>query len=596
MKTYSQFFILLITIIAYPQLSYSQGPITRPGGTIPAKTINPKLLQRTPLDWYFRALRPATKTAGGTANQTLGTSQADGNTSTVGVNLPRAASRVRATGTPRTAPSGDGYCVTQSYNLDYLNESAFSMVDLNLAFPNAIYPGALINAGSLLGKNPIMYSTGASRRPLSVTISISNPDSGSRVYSVSNFGVNNIRLLDENLRDKHYGAAIPSVFAYRSMELRSQQELTASFNFSAGLMLPLEEFGIPLDISQGIKANGSGSSTSRQHHYMMSFIQPMYAYTIEEEDPALIFTNPTTAAGINNAGMVRSIIYGRMVLMTFSSSLDSSEAFARVSGRLGIEMTGGELANASLGVSISGDIKSKFTRDIKEFKAMVYGGNGATANSMAGDPDSIFRYLRDPSAATLGRTTGALPLQYVIQRVSDGRVIGVRSTAGYALDDCLSPRYDVEVTFKGLKCYKVVELFPDDKEDIFGTCDVNGKRLFGINEDAAWSIGKDKTISDDKDVLIAKDLTLAQVRELQLVFSQALKDWEPLHKPVYRAYQPLDLKYSLDKTANINAIMNLAAGRSVELENKTHEVRLYENGDREHSSIAVLYRVKVTRK
>lgn len=594
MKTYSQFFILLMAIIAYPQLSYSQGPITRPGGTIPAKTINPKLLQRTPLDWYFSAIRPARASGGAPAN-TITTRNSGANTSIVGVNLPRAAVPVRAVGTPGKEPSGDGYCLTQSYNLDYLNESAFSLIDLRLNFPNAIYPGAFIDAGSLLGRSPVTYVSPAQRRPLTVAISISNPDSGSRTYTVSNFGSNNNRVLDENLRDRHYGAAIPSVFAYRSMELRSQQELTASFNFSAGLMLPLEEFGIPLDLSQGIRASGNMVNGSVERQYMLSFIQPMYAYTIEEEDPGLLFTNAGAAANIHQ-GIVKSVVYGRMIMMTFRSTLDSAEAFGRVSARLGINFTGGELANASLGGSISGDVRNKFVRDIKEFKALVYGGNGQTANSVAGDPEAVYQYIRDPSAATLNSRTGALPLQYVVQRISDGRIIGVRSTSNYKVDDCLNPRYDVEVSFKGLKCYKVVELFPDDKEDIFGTCDVNGKRLFGINEDAAWSIGKDKTISDDKDVLIAKDLTLAQVRELQLVFSQALKDWEPLHKPVYRAYQPLDLKYSLDKTANINAIMNLAAGRSVELENKTHEVRLYENGDREHSSIAVLYRVKVTRK
>ncbi|MDF2384099.1 thiol-activated cytolysin family protein [Nostoc ellipsosporum NOK] len=595
MKTIYHSLILLSTLIALPVLSMAQPKITQPTRKLPT-TVNPNLLQRAPLDWYFRALRPATKTVNSSANQTFGSTQSGGNTSTVGVNLPRAASNIRTNGTPKTTPSGDGYCVTQAYNLDYLNESAFSLVDLRLAFPNAIFPGALINAGSLLSKNPIIYSTNAPRRPLSIAISISNPDSGSRVYNVTDFGRNNIRLLDENLRDKHYGAAIPSVFAYRSMELKSQQELTASLNYSTGLMLPLEQFGIPIDLSQGFKANGSTTSTTRQHQYMMSFIQPMYAYTVEEEDPALIFNNPGTAAGINDAGMVRSIIYGRMIMLTFSSTLDSTEAFARVSGRLGIELTGGELANASFGAFISSDVKTRFTRDIKEFKAMVYGGNGATANSMAGDPDSVFRYLRDPSAATLGRTTGALPLQYVIQRVSDGSVIGVRSTAGYTVDDCLSPRYDVEIVFKGLKCYKVVEGLGDNEEDIFGTCHVNGKSLLDINENAAWSIAVNKTLSDDKEVLIASNMTLAQLRELQLVFNPVLKDWEPFHKPVYRAYQPLDLKYSFDKTSTINSLMNINAGRSIDIENKTHEVRLYENGDKDHSSIAVLYRVKVTRK
>lgn len=592
MRYYQLTAILVLLTISF--LATAQ-PITRPVSRIPSG-VTTRLQQRTPLDWYFRALRPATKTSSSTAAQTLGSRQSGSNTSTAGVNLPRAANPVRATGNGTPAPSGDGYCVTQSYSLDYLNESAFSLVDLRLAFPNAIYPGALINAGSLIGKNPILYSSNAPRRPLTVAISISNPDSGSRVYAVSNFGVNNTRLLDENLRDRHFGAAIPSVFAYRSMELRSQQELTASFNYSAGLMLPLEEFGIPLDISQGFKASGSTSGTTREHRYMMSFIQPMYAYTIEEEDPSLIFNNAGTAAGINDAGMVRSIIYGRMIMLTFSSTLDSSDAFARVSGRLGIELTGGQLANASLGAFISGDVKTRFSRDIKEFKAMVYGGNGRLANSIAGDPEAVFQYLRDPSAATLSRTTGALPLQYVIQRVSDGRVIGVRSTAAYSVDDCLNPRYDVEVEFKGLKCYKVVEGPGDSEEDIFGTCDINNKRLFGIAESSAWALRQNQTLNDNKALLIAKDQTLAQLRDMQLVFKPSLKDWELLFKPEYKAYQPIDLKYELDKTANINAIMNLGAGRSVDLENKTLEVRLYEGGKKDNSSIAILYRVKITRK
>jgi hypothetical protein len=554
--------------------------------------LRPINLKASPLGWYFDKLSRNTD-ASGTAvvrTKTVGL-----NKSEVGVNLPRVQQVISPVSPATFNTTASGYCERRNVKMDYLNESAFSLVNLNETFSSIIFPGSFIDAGSLLERRPVFYNRASDRAPLTVSISISNPKSAAPTQlTVSDFGANSINTLHRELRDKHQGAAISPVFAFSLKEITSVEHFTANLNYSAGLMLPLEEFGIPLDLSQGVKATGDASLTKKMHSYVVSFIQPMYAYSVNEVDVNRFFTRPGLAAQHTSAGYVSSVIYGRMALLSFQSTEDSASVGTLISTRMGVSFTGGELANAQLGSRINVDAKANFSTKISNFRAFVYGGDAATALRITSNPEEVFSFIQNTGAYTLSPNSGALPIQYVVQRVSDGRTLGVRSTSSFTVEDCLNPRYDIDVVYKGIKCNKVVEGPFDDEEEIFGSCTVSGKTIFTIPESGRLALKQGQESAADIVTRIKSSLTINDIKNLRLQFASDIKDWELLIKPAYREKQQSDLVFNLE--SKINQLFSLDPGESVVIDNKKHALSLYEDGRTENASVSVLYQIKITRK
>lgn len=566
----------------------AQTGILSPGITN-TKQIN---LRTKPLGWYFDKLTRTTA-AGGSAvvrTKTVGT-----NKSEVGVNLPRVQQVIAPVGAPVFSTNAAGYCESSNVKMDYLNESAFSLVNLSETFSSLIFPGSFIEAGSLLDRRPVFYSRATDRAPLTIGISISNPKSAAPTQVVVNdFGANNINNLHRDLRDKHQGAAISPVFAFSLKEVTSVEHFTANLNYSAGLMLPLEEFGLPIDLSQGIKATGDASLTRKMHSYVVSFIQPMYAYSVNEVDMNRFFTRAGLAAQHSTAGYVSSVVFGRMVLLSFQSTEDSTSVSTLISSRLGISVTGGDLANAQLGTRINADAKANFSNKVSNFRAFVYGGDAATALRITSNPEEVFTFIQNPGAYTLSAASGALPIQYIVQRVSDGRTLGVRSTSSFSVEDCLNPRYDIDVIYKGIKCNKVVEGPLDNEEEIFGSLSVSGQTLFNIAEDNKMSMKQGEEKGADILKRIKSSQTINDIKNLRLQFTPSIKDWELLIKPLYREKQQSDLVFNLE--TKVNQLFKLEPGQSVVIDDKKQTLRLYEDGREENASVTILYQIKITRK
>ena len=170
-------------------------------GVISTGITNAKLVNfRTkPLGWYFEKLNRS-NAAGGAA--VLRTKTVGLNKSEVGVDLPRVQQVIAPVGAPVFSTSAAGYCESSNVKMDYLNESAFSLVNLSETFSSLIFPGSFIEAGSLLDRRPVFYSRATDRAPLTIGISISNPKSAAPTQVVVNdFGANNINNLHRDLRD-----------------------------------------------------------------------------------------------------------------------------------------------------------------------------------------------------------------------------------------------------------------------------------------------------------------------------------------------------------------------------------------------------------
>ncbi len=522
-------------------------------------------------------------------SQVMATQTNSAGKSEVGVNLPKRANSTQAIGTPTSARSGNLLCETQGYSLDHMNAAVFN--SLERALPSTIFPGAFINAQSILSKRPSAYIA-QNRAPLTVAISI-NDRSDIKTFTATNFGSNYEQELHAQLRNASFNTNIPAFLISKITEVTSEVELRAKLNMTVGVMVPLEEFGLPVEISQGISAGASVATSKKLRTYIITYEQPMYDYSVKENDRNLFFTTAGAAGQHTNALFVRSVVYGRRVMIIVKSEEDAVTVNATVRQRFGLSVTGSELAGFTLGSKIDGSVVTKFNQQIKSFTAFVQGGNAALANKVISDPVAVKNYIEDPNAAVLKATTGEVPIQFVLERVSADVVVGVRSTANFSAESCVEPTYKVEVIYKGIKCYKVVEGPFDDMEDIFGSCTVNSKSIVSIPENSAVSIKQGETKADQKIILVENNITLGRLGDYSLTFSPNFKDWEPLHKPEYKLNQPLDGKYILN-SSRLNTVLSTQPGQAKVLDG-LKEIRVYENGNTSNSSIALLYEVRVTR-
>lgn len=574
--------------LAYGLVLFTQASLGQSNPTVLKPVINKGLTQGT-FSSYFNKLQLYKTKISGSTTQILATQTNAVGKSEVGVNLPKAANNTVVNGSPSTQREGNAICETQGYLLDHMNAGLFNSLERSL--PTTIFPGAFLNAQTILNKRPAAYNA-PNRSPLTIAISI-NDHSDIKTYTATGFGSTYEQELHAQLRNTSFGTSIPAFLVSKITEVASEVELRAKLNMTVGVMVPLEEFGIPVEISNGISGGASVSGSRKLRTYIITYEQPMYDYTVKENDRSLFFSIPNTASQHTNAVLVRSVVYGRRVLIVVKSQEDEATVSTTVRQRLGISLTGTELAGFTLGSRIDGSVLTKFNQQIKSFTAMVQGGNPALANKVISDPNAIKGYFEDPNAAVLRANTGEVPIQYVLERVSADAVIGVRSTANFNAEFCVEPTYKIEVIYKGIKCYKVVEAPFDDKEDVFGSCSVNSKNVVSISEDDAVSIKQGETKSDQKIVPINNNITLGQLIDFTLTFSTNLKDWEPLHKPKFELDEPIDGKYIINNN-RLNTIVGIQPGESKILDGQ-REVRLYENAETSNSSIAVLYQVRVTR-
>lgn len=549
-----------------------------------------KITSRPAYAAYFSRMAAISKKPVAGSSQTLVSKTGTLGKSEVVVGMTPSPTPVKALGSPTTRRNGANLCETQNYLMDYLNAGIFNSYER--ALPNTVFPGAFIDAQTLLNKRPGTY-TADKRGPLNISISI-NDQTDIKQYKASSFGSNYEAELHASLRNASFGTRIPAFLVMNITEVSSTTELQANLDLVIGLMLPLEELGIPLEISQGLSAGISEASSAVIHTYLVTYEQPMYDYSVKENDRSLFFTAGGSAASHPNAVLVRSVVYGRRITMVIRSAETAETVSATLRERLGLNVTGGDLAGFTIGARVDASAVTRFNQQIKSFKATVQGGNASFANRLFSDPGAIKDYIEDRGASTLQASTGEVPIQYILEKVNTDALVGVRSTANYNTQTCIQPTYTVEVIYKGIKCHKVIEAPLDDKEDIFGTCAANGKNLVSIPENKAISIAANKTSEDIKTVKIADDLALNQMADYIISFSSGLKDWEALQKPEFRLAQPIDGKYQIN-TARLNKILDLQKGESAVLEQDTQSVRLYENADTNSASISVLYQVKVTR-
>jgi len=575
--------------------------------TAVAQPLQPKLkvnIVKLPagsnLTWYLKALKPVGTTTTASAGSVLGTRSSGANSVQIGVGLPQAATSFSANGSSRQTSSGDQVCTIQPMKLDFLTTDNFNLFTAD----NTIIPGKFFNINSVI-TNSFSSFNGPQRKKYQLGMSIFNPNNTNNMLEVTDLTRSPLPEVQSTLLAPNYGASIPAEGVLDLVKINSSMELKVSLESSRGIFLPLEELGVPADISASIDASASAQTSTSLSYYMLSFYQPMYTINVLTDHNQL-FADANAFSTCTDAAYVESVTYGRRIVILIGTTQTESRVKAALSASLSATITGTEAAGVRVGGSNSAETDATLRLVASKFHVKIYGGEGTFANKIFSDiitfKNAFKAYINSPSAGTFTAQTGAVPLHYTLRRISDNSLLSVRSVGSYDdLVGCNTSTYKVEVLYKGFKVNTVLEAPFDDKEDIWGSlsvpsANVNGtttsvnKTIKSIAKDNAISVKAGSTDADDISVKVLDGLTTTQVTNTTLNFGESIFDWEPAHNPDYKPDASSELKFNLSSQAA--AIRDLQPGQSKTFDNP---INLTESSIAGSSKITLLTKIKVTK-
>ncbi|MCG2613870.1 thiol-activated cytolysin family protein [Terrimonas sp. NA20] len=561
-----------------------------------------KLSPASKLNWYATAMTKLTlKGSSNSGSSVLSTRTESGNRTEIGIGLTGSEDGFTPNGNTRQETGGNSVCTYQPMRVNYVTSRDFNLFDENAG----IYPGQFFTVNSILN-NSFSAATTPQRKNYQIGISIFNPNNpGPGFLNIEDLTRSPLPEIQRQLLAPSFGAAIPAQGVLDMSEITSTAMLKAKFETSSGIFLPLQELGIPAEITAGFQGSGNTSNTTRKKVYMLNFIQPMYTLSVLTNHNQL-FQSPNSHTGLTNAGYVESVTYGRRVVILISSTSSLSRVKAAMSAAISAEINGTEAADIEVGSKVSGETSASLREVATTFHAQIYGGEGRYANAIFSNilefRDAFKQYINSSSASRFTANTTALPLHYTIRRISDDALLSVRSIGNYdELVSCNTSNFKVEIQYKGFTVNKVVELFPDSEEDIYGdfslqSITTNGStssknlKIKSISKSNAISKGANKTDDDDITVMAMNNISETNLKATTLNFSQDIHDWEPAHEPTYKPESSAELKFNFANEADDISRMTPGSSKTF-----TKNIKLIESGPLGESKITLLVKIRVTK-
>ncbi len=595
--------ILLAATLLNGSVGYAQVK-----GKINLKSRDIKIASGSSLAWYAEDLRRKANTQSsqsGGAETIISVRSSNGIRAEVGTNLRQASSIYTNNGATRNRSVGDMTCIMQPKKINDLNTGDFSIFSLSNV---SIFPGDFVDPIPMLNNSGGLtsYTPNQPRNHYKIGMSIFNNQAGNRQITVTDFNTKPQAKVQDSLLRGNYGAGIPTKGILEVNEIKSTIALASSLNVSTGLFLPLEELGIPADITAGLKLEGKDSTNLDLHYYLVSFIQPLYSLNLLTLQNGLFATQSQAAS--NQAGAyVSDVTYGRRAVFIFASTSKNEllDAMFKVSAEIS---TTGEGAEASVGSDTEGRLSRTVKSSTKKFWGILLGGNGngplgAFSNVEAFNVE-FKKYIVDPTATIFGPRTNAVPLTYTLNSISTGQVIGIRSIGDFEEPvDCSINSYNVDINFEGFTINKVDEFGFDDQDDIFGTVTLKNyktgsqnatrveKTLFTKGDNYAISKKVNETYEAAEDPYnISGNLRKEALLQTTLNFTQTIKDWEPGWKPEYKPLSERDLQYSFDEAKA--AIESLSPGQKTTINKR---IKLFEKGESGKAALTLNLKITVTR-
>jgi hypothetical protein len=524
----------------------------------------------------------------------------------LGVNLVSSPSTYSNNGPTRNVEGTNSICVVQPKKINYLNPGEFILPG---TFNFNYNPGDFIDPNTILNNvgniNP--FNATGQRAPYKLGMSVFKAN-GVNEITITDFTNSPQAKINDSLKSKNFGSTIPNIGVLEVTELKSDLQLATSLETSAGLFLPLEELGIPADVTAGLKANVNGEANLNLKYFLVTYMQPMYNISVLT-NPQYLFTNTASSASNASGAYISDVTYGRRAMFIFASADFSSVSSQFFEGGESISVTGGEANGLSLGVKGSGSISSSLKNSIDKFWGVLQGGNGnnvwSTYNDITAFHTEFKRFLTSSSASTYTAQTREVPLSYSLKRISDGAMIGTRSIGNFdETVSCNTNSYEVTMEFKGFTVNKVVEFPSDNEDDIYGNFHYDGYRVNGTSVSQGsyklFEVTKGNAISKSAGqsyipasvpTKVISKINKEDLKNSIFNFSETIYDWELVTAPNYEPKQPADLQFKFTEMAKVQ-IDRLAIGETY---TRVHSIELYEGGNSSNAKITFNVEFKVKR-
>lgn len=283
---------------------------------------------------------------------------------------------------------------------------------------NVIYPGSLLQGGSLRKATPDVIAVKRAGGTISYDIIDGNKQSSFEVGEVTKSSITDAM---NNIIGGSSGV-VPANFSFNYTNVQSRQEFA--------LAVEADYENAFLELEGYLQLNTSSSYNSflvrlNQSYYTMSFDIPtkrdeLFAPEVTPEDLAR-YVGPG-----NPATYVSDVTYGRTYYMLIESTSSVFDMEAGISGSF-----------SAIASSGGGSVDASYLRTLSNLKIQVfaYGGEAsATLRTVvdASTLDSLVNKLADAGDIFSGK-----PVSYVVRSVFDNRVVSVQLANKYDVTNCV---------------------------------------------------------------------------------------------------------------------------------------------------------------
>ncbi len=337
-----------------------------------------------------------------------------------GGSFPPVEESVQAEPAPPVEKTEDGQrwrCVTTTYSIKdgAGGDGGFPMFNPNA---NVIYPGSLIQGGSLRKATPDVIAVDRAGGTISYDIIDGNQQSSFTVEVVKKSSITDAmnQIIGQST------GVVPANFNFRYTNIQSRRQ------FALEVKADYENaFG---ELEGYLKLNTNSTYTSylvqlNQSYYTMSFDIPtnkdqLFAENVTPDDLAKY-------VGIGNpATYVSDVTYGRTYYMLIESTASAFDMEAGIKGSF-----------SAIASSGGGSVDASYLSTLENLKIQVfaYGGEASATLRTVVDASTLDSLVN--KLASAGDIRSGKPVSYVVRSVYDNKVVAVQLATEYDVTNCV---------------------------------------------------------------------------------------------------------------------------------------------------------------
>ncbi|HAF76592.1 MAG TPA: hypothetical protein DCG42_04655 [Maribacter sp.] len=315
-----------------------------------------------------------------------------------GFNQPEESSIVE---TASTNPEREGTTEFECFTQTLKGAPGFSELFTLDPTTDVIYPGSMLKGETIPTGEYARINK--DRAPITMSISLNN------VKGKTSVTVNNPNLLSEvragvnELLNLEVKGATPAQLEFDKSQVYSEQQLSIALGANYR------------DKTKDISGSFDFNTTTVKKKYVLKFIQKYFTIDLDSpgQVPSDLFTDLPSIESLGSTSpvYVSAVTYGRMVLYTVESDYSITEVETAFNAAIEAGEKGGDF---------NLDVDSKNVLEESNIKALIIGGNGASAaQTIGGNLEKIYDYIAAGGNYSPEESPGS-PLSYKLNYVKEG--------------------------------------------------------------------------------------------------------------------------------------------------------------------------------